>query len=168
MVITKNLLKINFELKLIYLFICRVSHSWPAKVLVIPIVAFAVLYNIPKFFELRTKVPGEEYDNIVETLGDINSTVLNGKVIMIAVLIWHDICHSPNSPTRSTMSYDSTKDSSVIFGFLHHLHKSWHFQKSFIVPILMVELTRVIYYGSVKEADEFSLCHMSQSVTNEI
>lgn len=127
MVIIKNLLKINFELKLIYLFICRVSHSWPAKVLVIPIVAFAVLYNIPKFFELRTKVPGEEYDNIVETLGDINSTVLNGKVIMIAVLIWHDICHSPNSPTRSTMSYDSTKDSSVIFGFLHHLHKSRHF-----------------------------------------
>jgi len=58
----------------------RVSHSWPAKVLVIPIVAFAVLYNIPKFFELRTKVPGEEYDNIVETLGDINSTVLNGTM----------------------------------------------------------------------------------------
>ena len=65
----------------ITLFLFRVSHSWPAKVLVIPIVAFAILYNIPKFFELRTKVPGEEYDSIVETLGDINSTDLNGRVI---------------------------------------------------------------------------------------
>ena len=78
-------------MKIILFIIFRVSHSWPAKVLVIPIVAFAVLYNIPKFFELRTKVPGEEYDNIVETLGDINSTILNGKVIFIAALIWYVI-----------------------------------------------------------------------------
>ena len=36
----------------------RVSHSWPAKVLVLPIVAFAILYNIPKFFELPAQQKG--------------------------------------------------------------------------------------------------------------
>ena len=57
----------------------RVSHSWPAKVLVLPIVAFAILYNIPKFFELRTKVPGS--GKLQQQLIDqLNSTVLNGNL----------------------------------------------------------------------------------------
>eukprot|EP00095_Tigriopus_kingsejongensis_P007527 maker-scaffold103_size370364-snap-gene-2.27 protein:Tk07527 transcript:maker-scaffold103_size370364-snap-gene-2.27-mRNA-1 annotation:"fmrfamide receptor" len=32
----------------------RVSHSWSAKVYIVPIVSFALLYNLPKFFELKT------------------------------------------------------------------------------------------------------------------
>ena len=32
----------------------RVSHSWPAKNIVLPIVAFSIIYNVPKFFELKT------------------------------------------------------------------------------------------------------------------
>lgn len=41
----------------------RVSHSWPAKTLVLPLVAFAILYNVPKFFELRVVVPGDSGQN---------------------------------------------------------------------------------------------------------
>ena len=33
----------------------RVSHSWPTKRLVLFLVAFTILYNIPIFFELETK-----------------------------------------------------------------------------------------------------------------
>eukprot|EP00094_Tigriopus_californicus_P009763 TCALIF_09412-PA protein Name:"Similar to FR FMRFamide receptor (Drosophila melanogaster)" AED:0.27 eAED:0.27 QI:370/0/0.5/0.5/0/0/2/0/357 len=32
----------------------RVSHSWSSRVYVIPIVSFALLFNLPKFFELKT------------------------------------------------------------------------------------------------------------------
>ena len=39
------------------------SHSWPAKTLVLPLVAFAILYNVPKFFELRVVVPGDSGQN---------------------------------------------------------------------------------------------------------
>jgi hypothetical protein len=35
----------------------RVSHAWPAKLYIAPIVTLSVLYNIPKFFELRTRYP---------------------------------------------------------------------------------------------------------------
>ena len=34
----------------------RVSHSWPTKRLVLLLVAFAILYNIPTFFELKCKL----------------------------------------------------------------------------------------------------------------
>jgi len=37
----------------------RVSHTWPAKMMVIPLVAFSFLYNTPKFFELHTIVKGQ-------------------------------------------------------------------------------------------------------------
>ncbi len=58
----------------------RVAHNWPAKAMVFPIVAFAILYNIPKFFELRTKVPGDHsYDNLEAA---INVTVLNGTTFL--------------------------------------------------------------------------------------
>ncbi|XP_040579725.1 FMRFamide receptor [Lepeophtheirus salmonis] len=44
----------------------RVSHSWPAAYYLTPICIFTLFYNIPKFFELTTKVPDEilsETDN---------------------------------------------------------------------------------------------------------
>jgi len=46
----------------------RVSHTLPAKMMVIPLVAFSFLYNTPKFFELHTIVPGEKmlHDNGTE------------------------------------------------------------------------------------------------------
>ena len=43
-----------------YITVChpfyRVSHSWPTKKLVLLLVAFAILYNIPIFFELKCKI----------------------------------------------------------------------------------------------------------------
>ena len=44
--------------------------------MVIPIVSFAILYNIPKFFELRTKIPGV----LDPTLTKYNGTFLNGTM----------------------------------------------------------------------------------------
>lgn len=44
--------------------------------MVCPIVLFSIVYNIIKFFELRTKVPGV-YDEYSE---NINATVLNGTM----------------------------------------------------------------------------------------
>ncbi len=38
----------------------RVSHSWSAKMYIVPIVSFAVVYNIPKFFELYAVFNGFE------------------------------------------------------------------------------------------------------------
>ena len=37
----------------------RLAHPWPAKNIVLPIVAFSIIYNIPKFFEYETtcKIP---------------------------------------------------------------------------------------------------------------
>lgn len=32
----------------------RVSHTWSSRIYVIPIVSFALLFNLPKFFELKT------------------------------------------------------------------------------------------------------------------
>jgi hypothetical protein len=44
-----------------YLTVChpfyKLSHEWPAKYYVIPIFSFSFLYNIPKFFELKTQYP---------------------------------------------------------------------------------------------------------------
>ena len=41
-----------------YLTVChpfyKLSHEWPAKYYVIPIFSFSFIYNIPKFFELKT------------------------------------------------------------------------------------------------------------------
>ena len=59
-------------------FISRVTHQKSSKCIVIPIVAFCLIYNIPKFFEIRTKVPGE--NNSTLALEELNSTVLNGKL----------------------------------------------------------------------------------------
>ena len=43
-----------------YMAVChpfyRVTHAWPAKVFIIPITLFSVIYNIPKFFELETMI----------------------------------------------------------------------------------------------------------------
>ncbi len=46
--------------------------------MVLPLVAFSVLYNIPKFFELKTRVPGSS--DSYERLAELNSTVLNGTM----------------------------------------------------------------------------------------
>jgi hypothetical protein len=45
-----------------------VSHTWPVKMMVIPLVVFSFLYNTPKFFELYTIAPGDilEYENGTE------------------------------------------------------------------------------------------------------
>jgi hypothetical protein len=37
----------------------KLSHEWPAKYYVIPIFCFSFLYNIPKFFELKTHYAGK-------------------------------------------------------------------------------------------------------------
>ena len=81
----QNHLFVNFQL-LVYIFInlsisiYRVSHSWPAKVLVLPIVAFAFVYNIPKFFELETVVPGQTIvvngTNTTSEVYDIQATAM--------------------------------------------------------------------------------------------
>ena len=44
------------------------SHTWPVKMMVIPLVVFSFLYNTPKFFELYTIAPGDilEYKNGTE------------------------------------------------------------------------------------------------------
>jgi hypothetical protein len=64
-------------------FFCRVSHPFPAKAMVIPIVAFVLIYNIPKFFELRTKVPGDlEYSDY------LNTTFLNGTMSPMEIDEW--------------------------------------------------------------------------------
>ena len=44
------------------------SHTWPVKMMVIPLVVFSFLYNTPKFFELYTIAPGDilEYENGTE------------------------------------------------------------------------------------------------------
>jgi len=52
----------------------RVSHTLPAKMMVIPLVAFSFLYNTPKFFELHTIVPGEKLLHDNGTLTGENST----------------------------------------------------------------------------------------------
>ena len=57
-----------------YLTICRPlyhrAHSWNAPIYFIPILSFAVIYNIPKFFELKWC---DSTDNI-STNGTVNST----------------------------------------------------------------------------------------------
>ena len=50
----------------------RVSHSWPAKAYVIPIVSFALIYNIPKFFEIRTRPP---LDLVANNVTIVNNTM---------------------------------------------------------------------------------------------
>ena len=44
-----------------YLTVChpfyKLSHEWPAKYYIIPIFTFSFVYNIPKFFELKTHYP---------------------------------------------------------------------------------------------------------------
>ena len=37
------------------IFPCQVAHGWRSKLYIIPIVLFSILYNIPKFFELRVR-----------------------------------------------------------------------------------------------------------------
>ena len=33
----------------------QLTHNWPSRNYIIPTVAFAIIYNIPKFFELTTE-----------------------------------------------------------------------------------------------------------------
>ena len=44
-----------------YLTVChpfyKLSHEWPTKYYIIPIFCFSFIYNIPKFFELKTHYP---------------------------------------------------------------------------------------------------------------
>eukprot|EP00093_Oithona_nana_P015158 15158.XXX_1229320_1231616_1 [CDS] Oithona nana genome sequencing. len=67
----------------------RVSHSWPAKTLVLPLVAFAILYNTPKFFELQVIVPGDDLNGTIAEKYDIAATDLrlNGYYYKI-YLMW--------------------------------------------------------------------------------
>jgi hypothetical protein len=54
-----------------YLTVChpfyKLSHEWPARYYVIPIFCFSFLYNIPKFFELKTSYPPDLTLNNVTT-----------------------------------------------------------------------------------------------------
>ena len=34
----------------------QLSHAWSSWVYILPVAAFSILYNIPKFFELTTEV----------------------------------------------------------------------------------------------------------------
>ena len=65
------------------------SHSWPAKTLVLPLVAFAILYNTPKFFELQVIVPGDDLNGTIAEKYDIAATDLrlNGYYYKI-YLMW--------------------------------------------------------------------------------
>ena len=42
-------------LLLSYFFVFQFSKPWPSLVYILPIISFAVIYNIPKFFELQVK-----------------------------------------------------------------------------------------------------------------
>lgn len=54
-----------------YLTVChpfyKLSHEWPAKAYIIPIFLFSFLYNIPKFFELKTQYPGSASNSTNQT-----------------------------------------------------------------------------------------------------
>ena len=45
-----------------YLIVCHpfyvMSHRWKAKLYILPIITFSVVYNLPKFFEIQTTVTG--------------------------------------------------------------------------------------------------------------
>ena len=70
------------------------SHTWPVKVMVIPLVVFSFLYNTTKFFELYTIVPGDplEYENGTEynsTKYDYGGTPLRLNSYYIKIyLMW--------------------------------------------------------------------------------
>ena len=72
------------------------SHTWPVKVMVIPLVVFSFLYNTTKFFELYTIVPGDKlhYENGTEynaTKYDISGTPLRLNSYYINFLMWMNL-----------------------------------------------------------------------------
>ena len=48
-----NIITIIIILVPSYLFVFQFSQPWPSLVYILPIISFAVIYNIPKFFELQ-------------------------------------------------------------------------------------------------------------------
>ena len=92
-------------------FISRVTHQKSSKCIVLPIVAFCLIYNIPKFFEIRTKVPGENNNNTL-ALEELNSTILNGKLN----LKWK--CPSTSSNRNVTLDHSP---------YDFYEHEKWRF-----------------------------------------
>jgi hypothetical protein len=77
-----------------YLIVCHpfytVSHSWSSKRYVIPIVAFSVLYNSPKFFELHTTYNATLLTECNETTGyDVAASSMRlNKYYITTYCIW--------------------------------------------------------------------------------
>ncbi len=68
-----------------YLTVChpfyKLSHEWPAKYYVIPIFSFSFLYNIPKFFELKTGYPDSVANNATTNETSIMDHINNTSTI---------------------------------------------------------------------------------------
>ena len=48
-----------------YMCLFQISHNWPSKCFIVPIIIFSIIYNIPKFFELKV---GPQSDTIADSL----------------------------------------------------------------------------------------------------
>ena len=77
-----------------YLTICRPlyhrAHSWKAPVYFVPILAFSILYNVPKFFELGwANVDNKtEINNSSEVLPVVPTDMRKNKVYFQVYFVW--------------------------------------------------------------------------------
>ena len=79
-----------------YLGICRPlyhrRHSWPSYFFILPIVAFAILYNIPKFFEMRWTTALEEINGFNVSFPEMKLTELRiNPNYYIIYLLWFNL-----------------------------------------------------------------------------
>ena len=51
----------------------QISHNWPSKNIILPIIIFSITYNIPKFYELKVVTARDT----IEHRSNDNQTVLN-------------------------------------------------------------------------------------------
>ena len=78
-----------------YMVICRPlfyrTHSWPLQFFIIPIVAFSILYRIPKFFELEWTTRREERNGTNVTFPQIKVTELRTNPYYFQIYyLWSD------------------------------------------------------------------------------
>lgn len=63
------------------------THNWPSYYYTVPTVSFAILYNIPKFFELKTET--RYYHQTYNETEEKNSTDLQTVTETYEVIIWY-------------------------------------------------------------------------------
>ena len=77
-------------------------HNWPSYYYILPTVSFSILYNIPKFFELKTET--RYFHQTFNETGEQNSTDLQVVTETYEVII--DIHLTPSSPNAWSAIYN--------------------------------------------------------------